>query len=443
MKIRIPLFGSSLLALVLASCDSGSSSTMAPSPAPTAEDSTATFIVASDLHYFSPSLMSDTSTAAFKQYLLLDRKMIVQSPALLHSFLDSVRARKPKMLLLTGDLTKDGEKQSHQEMADSLATLRKLGIQVYVIPGNHDVANPESRSYTGAGAVSAANVTSAEFASIYHDCGFDQAIARDSASLSYVAEPVPGLWLFAMDPTRWRDNKAGGTETVGGRFLPQTVAWLKTQLDLAKNNGKVPVGAMHHGILEHFAGQASNPISSDYVVAGFDTLGPLFAGKGMHVVFTGHFHANDIASKAFSTGSLTDIETGSLVTSPSPFRFGTLSAGSALSVHTSRIREISGTSSFPSWSNNFLITGMTQLSFLTLTTQFHVDSATATMLSPISANAYAAHYAGDEPGVPAAVAPVLTGLSASGATGTLLAQTVQALYTDPNPADSAGTFPLR
>ena len=434
------LFG--IAAFGLAGCELASST--ASSLAPTASDSTASLVVASDLHYFSPALMADTSTAAFKQYLLMDRKMIVQSPALLHSFLDSVRARKPKIVLLTGDLTKDGEKQSHQEMADSLATLRKLGIKVYVIPGNHDVANPESQAYMKSGAASTPNVTAAEFASIYHDCGFDQAIARDSASLSYVSEPVPGIWLFAMDPTRWRDNVPGGLEKVGGRFLPSTVAWLKIQLDLAKSKGKVPVGAMHHGILEHFAGQATNPISADYVVAGFDSLGAMFASKGMHVVFTGHFHANDIASKTFSSGgSLTDIETGSLVTSPSPFRTGTLSAASGVSVHTSQIREIVGMTGFPHWANQFLLSGMTELSYLTLTTQFGVDTSTARMLSPLSANAYAAHYAGDEPGVPASVAPVLTGLSASGATGALLAGTVQALYADPAPADSAGTFFLR
>lgn len=434
----------SLLALAATLSTAGCDKSADPSSPAAEADSTASFVVASDLHYCSPSLMTDTSSSAFHQYLLLDRKMIVQSPALLHSFLDSVRARRPKLVLLTGDLTKDGEKKSHQEMADSLATLRRLGIQVYVIPGNHDVANPESRSYNGAAAAETPNVTAAEFAALYHDCGYDQALSRDTASLSYVVEPVPGLWLFAMDPTRWRDNVAGGTETVGGRFLPQTVAWIRARLEAARSGGKVVVGAMHHGIVEHFAGQSTNPISADYVVAGFDSLGNLFASKGMHVVFTGHFHANDIATRAFASGSLTDIETGSLVTSPSPFRSGVVSSRGTLSVASSRIGRIQGMDDFPTWSANFLATGMTQLSFLTLTTQFGVDSTTAATLAPISAAAYAAHYAGDEPGVPASVSPVLAQVAqAGGATGALLSQSIQALYTDLAPADGAGTFDLR
>jgi UDP-2,3-diacylglucosamine pyrophosphatase LpxH len=386
--------------------------------------------------------MTDTSSTAFKAYLASDRKMIVQSPALLHSFLDSVRARMPKVVLITGDLTKDGEKQSHQELADSLGTLRKLGIHVYVIPGNHDVYNPESQSYTSDAATSVDNVTDAQFASIYHDCGFDQALSRDTASLSYVVEPVPGLWLFAMDPTRWKDNIGASSENVGGRFLPATVSWIRKELDSAKAKGKTVVGAMHHGIVEHFSGQSTNPISADYVVAGFDTLDTLFANHGMHVVFTGHFHANDITTRTLASGKLlTDIETGSLVTSPSPFRYGKL-AGGVATLYTSRINEIQGMSSsvFPAWSKAFLLDGMTSLTQYTLVNAYGVDSTTAASISPVVARAYAAHYAGDEV-IPAADQAVVTYLNSLGTTTTTyLASSIQALYTDLTPADSAGSF---
>ncbi|MBK8801716.1 MAG: metallophosphoesterase [Fibrobacteres bacterium] len=442
LNIRLSTL-SALTILALAGCDD---STLAVPEIlePTKADSTASFMVASDLHYFSPGLLGDTALASFKAYLQNDRKMIAQSPALLHSFLDSVRKHMPKMVLLTGDLTKDGEKQSHQELADSLATLRKLGIQVYVIPGNHDVANPESQAYTSTGATYAPNVSSAEFAAIYKDCGFDQAVARDAVSLSYVAEPVPGVWLFAMDPTRWKDNVAGGKETVGGRFLPQTMDWLETQLDLAKAQGKVPVGAMHHGILEHFTGQAKDSLSADYVLAGFDTVGAFFAEKGMRVVFTGHFHANDIATKVFSSGSLTDIETGSLVTSPSPFRVGSLSANGSLSVRTSKIGGISGVTDFSAWSSRFLLEGMSQLIEPVLLAK-GVPATYAPLIAGVGAKAYVAHYAGDESGVPSdsLTQSVIRTLAGFGPAGVGLTASITTLSTDLGPADSAGVFTLR
>lgn len=430
-----------LLAL-LAGCDESKNTT---SPVADAVDTTATFLVGSDLHYMSPSLLTDTTTEDFHAYLAADRKMLVQSPALLHSFLDSVRAAKPRFVLLTGDLTKDGEKRSHQDLADSLATLRASGIAVYVIPGNHDVHNPESESYGPSGAAATPSVTATEFASIYAACGYDQAIARDASSLSYVVDLMPGVRLLAMDPVRWLDNIGAAKEKVGGRFQPQTVAWIRAQLRAAKADGKVVVGAMHHGIVEHFQGQSTNPVSADYVVAGFDSLGRIFSEEGMRVVFTGHFHANDIATRALATGDLTDIQTGSLVTSPSPFRSGTIH-GTTLSVRSSRIREIAqdlGGVPFETWSANFLLTGMTSLSRHTLQMQFGVDSTKAELLAPFVASAYIAHYAGDET-MDASTTGLLGMLAAdTSRTTAFLASSLRALRTDLAPSDAAGTFSLR
>lgn len=402
------------------------------------------FMVASDVHYLSPALMADTSSEDFRAYMASDRKMIVQSPALLHSFLDSVRAAKPDFLLLTGDLTKDGEKRSHQDLADSLATLRRAGIAVYVIPGNHDVRNPEAEDYRAGGSVKTENVTETEFASIYRDCGFGQAIARDSASLSYVARIGAGVRLLALDPTRWRDNVGSDKETVGGRFLPSTCAWIRAQLAEAGAAGDLVVGAMHHGIVEHFAGQATNPISADYVVAGADSLRRIFAGGGMRVVFTGHFHAQDIATVAVGSSSLTDVETGSLVTSPSPFRRGRIEGGT-VSVSSGRIREIvpGVGGDFQAWSRGWLLSGMTSLSARMLQEDFGVDSVHASALAPAVALAYATHYAGDE-SMPASIAQTISSTRASGMEGaSFLADALASLFTDPSPADSAGSFPAR
>lgn len=426
----------------LAGCDSSKDSI---SPASAEADTVASFVVGSDLHYMSPALLTDTSTADFHAYLASDRKMLVQSPALLHSFLDSIRAAKPRFVLLTGDLTKDGEKRSHQDLADSLETLRSLGIAVYVVPGNHDVHNPEAESYGSAGAASTPPVTAAEFATIYNSCGYGQAIARDTASLSYVVDIMPGVRLLAMDPIRWRDNIGVLKETVGGRFLPQTMAWIRTQLRAAKADGKVVVGAMHHGVVEHFAGQSTNPISADYVVAGFDSVGKAFVAEGLHVVFTGHFHANDIATRSMEQGTLTDIETGSLVTAPSPYRKGSIH-GTTISVETSAIREISqnlGGASFVEWSKTFLLTGMTQISHYTLTTQFGVDTTTARSLAPVVASAYAKHYSGDETMDPTSSGTIALLESKGTASATFLGTSLKALLTDPAPSDASGSFSLR
>ena len=45
------------------------------------------------------------------------------------------------MLILSGDLTNNGEKESHIDIAEKLKEIEKNGTAVYVIPGNHEGEN--------------------------------------------------------------------------------------------------------------------------------------------------------------------------------------------------------------------------------------------------------------------------------------------------------------
>jgi 3',5'-cyclic AMP phosphodiesterase CpdA len=405
-------------------------------------DSTA-IMVASDLHYFSPSL--GHSGAAFEAYLKMDRKMIAQSPGLLKSFLDTVKIHQPKILLLTGDLTKDGERISHQELAAALMEIEALGTKVYVIPGNHDISNPNSRAYVGDSSVTTPSISAQEFARIYSNFGYGEAISTDPNSLSYVAEPVPGTWILALDACRYRENAT--SPLVSGRFQPGTIKWISTQLANAKSQGKIVIGMVHHAVLEHFTGEKTNPISADYVLDGYDTLSRHFAKAGLRVVFTGHVHASDITSNTWGTDTLIDIETGSLVSAPSSFRYGSISNGT-LNIQTGRICEvpvgtIGITGDFQTWAKQDLVDGMASLVKNTLVNDYSLDTASAAIISPIAANAYAAHYAGDEV-MPANVASIVAYLkSLPDPYKQYFGSTIEALYTDLAPMDDHGRFSLR
>ena len=45
---------------------------------------------------------------------------------------------------------------------------------------------------------------------------------------------------------------------------------------------------------------------------------------GLRIMFTGHYHANDITSRIDGDKTLYDIETGSMVTAPIPYRIITI-----------------------------------------------------------------------------------------------------------------------
>lgn len=98
--------------------------------------------VVSDVHLMAPELLKSDGKA-FQDYLSSDRKLLGESVEIMDSITNRLLAEHPKVLLVTGDLTKDGENVSHQELVDKyLSRLRKEGISVYVIPGNHDVNTP-------------------------------------------------------------------------------------------------------------------------------------------------------------------------------------------------------------------------------------------------------------------------------------------------------------
>ena len=84
---------------------------------------------------------------------------------------------KPDVIILSGDLTLNGEKESHKELAKKLEQVEKAGVQVVVIPGNHDINNPHAAVYFGEEKAETDPVTPEEFYNIYHMYGYDQAIS--------------------------------------------------------------------------------------------------------------------------------------------------------------------------------------------------------------------------------------------------------------------------
>jgi hypothetical protein len=458
MKITIAGAG----AMILGGCSSGSSQ----------QPTSANFAVMSDLHYYDPTL--GTTSTEFLAYVAGDRKMIAQSQELLNAAVAGILSNKPEFVLVPGDLTKDGEMQNHQQVANIFKSLNDQGIKVYVVPGNHDINNPASLSYTTSPPTPIANVSPANFKSIYNNYGYGAALAQDPNSLSYVAEPIPGLWLIAIDSCEYANNAANIDQTTGlpapvtaGSISNSTLTWIQTQLAAAKQQGKTIIGMLHHGLLEHFPGEST--IFPDYVLSNWQTLSKTLSDAGLTVVFTGHFHANDVVRDNFTSSVLYDIETGSLVTAACPYRFIQLDLiKQAMTIATSRITAItSHPSDFTSFSQNFLYNGLATPTtglvpqMLTAPTSyggFGLSSAVANSLAPLISFALMAHYYGDENGLNNAssasqvtVSGVPLATYAAGVWSTLTDATdpgsqfrnmINAVWIDTAPQDANVTFTL-
>ena len=174
------------------------------------------FFVLSDIHYYDSSL--GISGSEFQKYLNNDRKLLKESSEILASAVEDITDKEADFVIISGDLTKDGEMINHQKVAFHLKKLLESEKKVFVVPGNHDVANGKSVRYQDDRTVAVPNVSKKEFESIYNDYGYGSALKRDPSSLSYLSEPVPGLWLLALDSCRWQENESNHKAITSGKF---------------------------------------------------------------------------------------------------------------------------------------------------------------------------------------------------------------------------------
>jgi len=284
--------------------------------------------VISDLHYYAPEL--GTSSPVFTRWQDKSMKLLADSKNTVISALNTVLHSDAQIVLVPGDLTKDGELICHQQVADLLTQLTTAGKKVYVICGNHDIYNPNAWDFNTDTPTLVDNIGPSDFKSIYDNFGYKQAIATDPNSLSYVVEPYPGLRLIAMDDCLYTaDNKNIPNTPVnldnhawsmsGGAFSDNTLNWIKSQIQEATSQGIPIIGMMHHSIVPHFSLEPTT--SSTLIVENYATVGRALSRLGLKVVFTGHLHAQSISEATYDANTLIDIETGSLVTYPLPIRF--------------------------------------------------------------------------------------------------------------------------
>lgn len=303
-KIRFVCFLFFIFLTTLSSCAQGGSETLRMG-------------IFSDAHFLSPKLMDGGE--AIQQYDLNSGKTVIQVPQVFDQVLDDYLNSDIEILLFPGDMTKDGEKQSHLDFVEKLKPLIKKGVRVFVIPGNHDVSRPNSLGYKGRETYKVDNVSPEEFVQIYADCGYKDAISRDQNSLSYVAELNPSTWLLAIDCQKYDEYATKGI-TSSGRIKPETEKWIVEVAEEAKRNNIQLVGMMHHNLLEHIPMQST--FFSEYLVDDWQKYRSFFANLGMKVMFTGHFHVNDIASHTDDElHKIHDVSTGSLVAYSYPYRF--------------------------------------------------------------------------------------------------------------------------
>lgn len=254
--------------------------------------------VASDIHYISPEL-TDNGRYFIQLIENSDGKAMQYCEEITDTFVAEIIEQKPDVLVISGDLTFNGAKASHQAFSAKIRKIQEAGTKVLVIPGNHDINCNMAASFKGDSYELVESINSDEFASIYSDFGYAGALSRDNSSLSYTYEAVPGLIMLMVDVN---------TEDSQGVLKDSTYQWISKQLEEASKSGKHVIAVSHQNLLAH------NSLFVDgFIMGDSGRLCTLYEKYGVMCNLSGHMHIQHIAE---SNGGVKDIATSSLIVSP-------------------------------------------------------------------------------------------------------------------------------
>ena len=277
-----------------------------------------------------PRSMISNSTA-FNNAVKTDFAMIAESQAILDAAITKLAADRPDVVLVAGNLTKDGEVESHNYLAMKLKQLKELvpNVKIYVINGAKDINNPNAFSYAAPTAVAVQSATPAAFRGIYAGLGYGDSATEyytpssgQAGSNSYAARPASGFTVIAIDACKYSsDATSSGTNVQenGGAIPADLLNWVLTKAYEAQDRGDTVITFMNHSVIPHFAGQAQ--LTRNTIIDNYEEVSAAMAKGGLRYVFTNGGRANDINQIIVEDLTLTDIESCSISAYPSTIRY--------------------------------------------------------------------------------------------------------------------------
>ncbi len=113
------------------------------------------------------------------------------------------------------------------------------------------------------------------------------------------------------------------------------MAWIHEKMAEANENSIIVLAMMHYSIIEHYTGQDK----LEKLIKNSQGNAIALMNAGIRVIFTGHYHANDIVEFTNDRKTLYDVQTGSLVTPLSPYRIMKLD-DNFINIETRNVTEI-------------------------------------------------------------------------------------------------------
>ncbi len=266
--------------------------------------------IISDLHYYSREMGSEGK--AFEKDNAGTPNERRYSAEILEALTNQLIEDECEIVLVSGDLTNHAEIPSHTGIASLLKKLKNAGKKVYAITATHDYMDDDmTTKYEGDEKVKVPSVKREELFDLYREFGPDEAISVHRDSMSYVVQLCDGYRLFALNDDRNHKGASG--------FSDDCFEWITEQIEDAKKNGQFIIPMTHHPML--------SPSPFYTIIGKSNIMGEAekrideFTEMGVHFMFTGHTHMQDISHKYTDKGKIFyDITTAAAVGYPATFR---------------------------------------------------------------------------------------------------------------------------
>ena len=238
-------------------------------------------MVVSDTHLMAPELYegSDLLERALRSG---DGKVSHRSRELADALVAEALHQRPDVLLVTGDISMNGEYRSHLFAAQTLRRIADAGIQVCVIPGNHDIGVFAAYDYSGEALRGTNTVDEALFAKIYADFMPGEALA--GCPLSYVVR-LDGVWLLMLNTCYYDEDGP----IAAGYLREGLLEEAERVFQEARDAGAAVICATHQSLLPH-----SDFKASMFSVYEGERLLDLMARYDVRLNLSGHVHAQHL-----------------------------------------------------------------------------------------------------------------------------------------------------
>ncbi len=286
------------------------------------------FYLITDTHFFKNSL--GAYGEAYEEFMDFEQKCFAETESInraVFSYLEE--AKEADILLIAGDLSFNGEKESNEAFSQLLHEFKeKSGKRIYVVTAGHDFNdNPFAFNENGRYTPQGAKFT--DLYGYYKDFGYTDAIAFNEEHLSYVAQLSDDVRLLVIC------NDIDGQKHI--TYDDEFLGWIEAQAKKAQADGQMMIAMEHYPVL---AGQPILALIGDARQAEAQKLIDTLADNGVHLIFTGHMHNKSINVVETAKGNkFYDVCTGAAIGWPAFMRLVTVTDESTVKIESIPIPE--------------------------------------------------------------------------------------------------------